>query len=79
MKNCFQLHLGNLLITVMAQSENQFPGKDSLTTIPLIKISNEPRFLSQIHTAYSMRLGSMFKFYPSEHWGQITCRKEQLM
>jgi hypothetical protein len=33
---------------------------------PLIKIANEPRFLINVHSAYSMGLGSTFKFYPDD-------------
>jgi hypothetical protein len=33
---------------------------------PVIKINKEPRFLLNIHSAYSMGLGSTFKFYPDD-------------
>lgn len=36
------------------------------SSLPVIKIKNEPRFLLNIHSAYSMGLGSTFKFYPDD-------------
>ena len=36
------------------------------SSLPVIKINNEPRFLLNIHSAYSMGLGSTFKFYPDD-------------
>lgn len=33
---------------------------------PIIKISKEPRFLLNVHSGYSMGLGSTFKFYPDD-------------
>ena len=36
------------------------------SSLPVIKIKNEARFLLNIHSAYSMGLGSTFKFYPDD-------------
>ena len=36
------------------------------TAIHVIKIKNEPRFLLNAHSAYSIGLGSTFKFYPDD-------------
>lgn len=46
----------------------QLPSKPSTAdgTIPAIKIEKEPRFSINLHTGYSMGLGSTFKFYPDD-------------
>jgi len=46
----------------------QQPSKPSIPdrTIPAIKIEKEPRFSLNLHTGYSMGLGSTFKFYPDD-------------
>lgn len=36
------------------------------SSIPIIKITKEPRFMVNIHSGYSMGLGSTFKFYPDD-------------
>lgn len=46
----------------------QQPSNPSTTdvTIPVIKIEKEPRFSINLHTGYSLGLGSTFKFYPDD-------------
>ena len=36
------------------------------STMPIIKIVKEPRFTFNLHSGYSMGLGSTFKFYPDD-------------
>lgn len=46
----------------------QQPSSPSTTavSIPVIKIEKEPRFSINLHTGYSVGLGSTFKFYPDD-------------
>ena len=49
-------------------SQQKYIGNTKITDaiFPVIKIKNEARFLLNIHSAYSMGLGSTFKFYPDD-------------
>jgi hypothetical protein len=59
-----------LMISLVAAgfSQKKYTGNKKLsdTAFPVIKIKNEARFLLNVHTAYSMGLGSTFKFYPDD-------------
>jgi hypothetical protein len=53
-------------VTFSAAAQQRHILPESASREPVIKILKEPRFLLNIHTAYSMGLGSTFKFYPDD-------------
>ncbi|MEO5594468.1 MAG: hypothetical protein ABIR15_13700 [Chitinophagaceae bacterium] len=53
-----------VLLTVFSQEQyRRYIVKDSMLSV---KIKDEPRFNVNIHTGYSIALGSTFKFYPDD-------------
>lgn len=52
------------IYNLTAQEEKGTPG--NVSVIPAIRIAKEPRFFMNLHTGYSVGLGSTFKFYPDD-------------
>ncbi len=65
-KFLFSSILAGLVLSGMAQQKSKRQPAYPTSNPPVIKINKEPRFLLNIHSAYSVGLGSTFKFYPDD-------------